>query len=111
MIVQETRQMIRPFCYDDFMHGEGIPIVEEVAGVADVPQLPRKPWARTGGAGTFIQLMGTVQAEEGIYVAEIPGVGALNPEIRRQFEEELSKDGIECRMPPMTYRNEPVTMV
>ena len=88
MIVQETRQMIRPFCYDDFMHGEGIPIVEEVAGVADVTQLPRKPWARTGGTGTFIQLISAVQVEEGIYVTEIPGGGALNPE-RHLYEEAI----------------------
>ena len=88
MIVQETRQMTRPFCYDDFIHGEGIPIVEEVAGVSDVTLLPRKPWARTGGMGTFIQLMSTVQSEEGIYVAEIPGGGALNPE-RHLYEEQI----------------------
>ena len=88
MSLQDIRQMARPFFYEEFMQGEGIPIVDAVAGVDDVTLLPRKPWARTGGTGTFIQLRGTVQAEAGIYVAEIPGGGALNPE-RHLYEEEI----------------------
>ena len=88
MGLQGIRNMTRPFFYEEFMQGEGIPIVDAVAGVDDVTQLPRKPWARTGGTGTFIQLVSTVQAEGGIYVAEIPGGGALNPE-RHLYEEEI----------------------
>ena len=88
MGLQTIRNMTRPFFYEEFMQGEGIPIVDAVAGVDDVTQLPRKLWARTGGTGTFIQLMSTVQSEAGIYVAEIPGGGALNPE-RHLYEEEI----------------------
>ena len=88
MTLQATRKMSRGFFYEEYMRGEGIPIAEAVAGVGDVTQLPRKPWARTGGTGTFIQLLGPVQSEAGIYVAEIPGGGALNPE-RHLFEKEI----------------------
>ena len=88
MTLQATRKMSRGFFYEEYMRGEGIPVAEAVAGVGDVTQLPRKPWARTGGTGTFIQLLGPVQSEAGIYVAEIPGGGALNPE-RHLFEKEI----------------------
>ncbi|MEE8519059.1 MAG: cupin domain-containing protein [Dehalococcoidia bacterium] len=76
------------FPYQDYMRDEGIPLFEEVAGVADVTALPREPWARTGGLGTFMQLRGSFQAERGLYVAEIPGGQALNPE-HHVFEEEI----------------------
>ena len=62
------------------MEQEGIPIVDTVAGTDDLAALPRKPWARTGGSGTFVQMLSTKQAERGLYVAEIPGGKALNPE-------------------------------
>ena len=88
MSLQDMRRMTNPFFYEEYMQGEGIPIVDAVAGVDDVTLLPRKPWARMGGAGTFIQMLGTFQAEAGIYVAEIPGGGALNPE-RHLYEEEI----------------------
>ena len=88
MTLQATRKMSRGFFYEEYMRGEGIPVLEETAGLDDVTLLPRKPWARTGGTGTFIQLAGPVQDQAGIYVAEIPGGGALNPE-RHLFEEEI----------------------
>ena len=72
-------EMIR-FAYEDWMTQEGIPIYEASAGVDDVIELPRRPWARMGGYGTFVQLDGPKQAERGVYVVEIPGGGALNPE-------------------------------
>jgi quercetin dioxygenase-like cupin family protein len=85
----EIRQRIpNEFPYDEFMKREGIPIHEAVVGVEDVTQLPRKPWARMGGLGTFIQLRGTFQSQRGIYIAEIPGGGALEPE-RHLYEEEI----------------------
>lgn len=66
--------------YLAWMEKEGIPIAEAMGGLDDVTQLPREPWARMGGKGTFIQLRGAAEAQRGIYVAEIPGGGALNPE-------------------------------
>lgn len=77
MVVRERRTQ---FPYDVYMEREGLPVYEAVAGVDDVTALPRKPWARLGGRGTFIQLQGTFESERGIYVADIPGSGALNPE-------------------------------
>jgi quercetin dioxygenase-like cupin family protein len=66
--------------YEEWMEQEGIPIYEAVAGTGDVTTLPRKPWARTGGLGTFVQMLGPRQAERGVYVCEIPGGKALEPE-------------------------------
>ncbi len=44
--------------YEEWMEKEGIPIYESITGVADITELPRRPWARMGGSGTFIQLEG-----------------------------------------------------
>ena len=74
--------------YEKYMEEEGIPIYHTPAGVYDVTELPRRPWARTGGVGTFVTLRGSIEAERGIYVAEIPGGGALNPE-RHLYEEAI----------------------
>lgn len=72
--------------YDDWMGQEGIPVAEHLAGVDDLTALPRRPWARTGGLGTFVQMLGPVQAERGLYVLEIPAGKALEPE-RHMYEE------------------------
>ena len=66
--------------YEKWMKDEGIPIHEAAVGVDDITALPRRPWARMGGLGTFLQLLGTVELQRGLYIAEIPGGGALNPE-------------------------------
>ena len=66
--------------YQKYMEQEGIPIYETVGGVEDAAELPRGPWARTGGLGTFIEMRGMIEGNRGTYVAEIPGGGALNPE-------------------------------
>lgn len=85
----EARERIgNQFPYQLYMEGEGIPIHHATVGVADVTALPRERWARTGGLGTFIQLTGTFQSENGIYVLEIPPGQALEPE-RHLFEAEL----------------------
>jgi quercetin dioxygenase-like cupin family protein len=76
------------FPYDQYMAGEGLPIHEAVVGVEDVTALPRAPWGRTGGRGTFIQLRGTFESMRGLYVGEIPGGGALEPE-RHLYEKEI----------------------
>ena len=72
--------------YEKFLEEEGIPVYDTLAAVFDVTELPRKPWPRTGGLGTYITMVSTTDAMRGIYVAEIPGGGALNPE-RHLFEE------------------------
>jgi quercetin dioxygenase-like cupin family protein len=78
----------KTFAYDDYMAAEGIPVYRAQVGVEDVTELPRAPWARTGGLATFIQLHGTFQCERGVYVGEIPGGAALEPE-RHLYEEEI----------------------
>jgi mannose-6-phosphate isomerase-like protein (cupin superfamily) len=68
------------------MEKEGVPVYEAMGGVDDLSALPRRPWARMGGQGTFIVLRGPEEAGKGLYVAEIPPGGALNPE-RHLYDE------------------------
>ncbi|MBI2328244.1 MAG: cupin domain-containing protein [Chloroflexi bacterium] len=70
----------RPFFYKEWMEKEGVPIYETPVGIEDVAELPRRPWARMGGSGTFIELDGAKQDYKGLYVVEIPAGGALEPE-------------------------------
>jgi len=78
-------KFLRPkSAYDLFMEEQGIPIYREI-GVRKVQDLPRRPWKRMGGSGTFIQLLGT-EGLWGCYVVEVPGAGALNAE-RHLYEE------------------------
>ncbi|HLB29683.1 MAG TPA: cupin domain-containing protein [Dehalococcoidia bacterium] len=67
-----------------WMEQEGIPIIEAY-GIEDLNDLPRKPWARMGGSGAYIELKGQ-EGVTGMYVVEIPSGGALNPE-RHLYEE------------------------
>lgn len=67
-----------PMPYDRFMEEQEIPIFRDV-GISKVQNLPLKPWKRTGGKGSFIQLFGT-EGLWGAYVIEVPGAGALNAE-------------------------------
>jgi quercetin dioxygenase-like cupin family protein len=69
--------------YDLFMESEGIPIFRGF-GIKRVQDLPRKPWKRLGGTGTYIQLTGT-EGKWGCYLVEVPAAGELNPE-RHLFE-------------------------
>jgi len=85
----EIREPIsNQFPYQAFMEREGLPIHHAVVGVDDVTALPRAPWARTGGLGTFIELTGTFQSERGIYVGEIPGGQELKPE-KHLYEKQI----------------------
>ena len=68
----------RETSYEAWLREEGIPIIEGY-GVEDVTELPRKPWARTGGQGAYIQLTG-MEGFTGMYVGEIPAGEALNIE-------------------------------
>ncbi len=69
-----------PGYFETWVETEGIPIHEETVGVYDITELPREPWARTGGLGTYIKTLGSYQAEQAMYVLEIPPGQALEPE-------------------------------
>ncbi|MFQ5683530.1 MAG: ethanolamine ammonia lyase-activating protein [Candidatus Binatia bacterium] len=69
--------MERLTTYEKWIREEGIPIMEGYS-VEDLRDVPREPWARTGGKGAFIQLRG-MEGFTGMYLAEIPQGGALNP--------------------------------
>jgi hypothetical protein len=85
-------KFLRPnTAYDNFMESQGIPIYRDI-GVRRVQDLPRKPWKRMGGTGTFIQLLGT-EGLWGCYVVEVPGAGALNPEKHLYEEQYLVVEG------------------
>jgi mannose-6-phosphate isomerase-like protein (cupin superfamily) len=70
--------------YFKWMHDEGIPVLKGY-GVEDVRKLELSPWKRTGGKGTFVSLYG-MEGTTGMYVAEIPPGGALEPE-KHMYEE------------------------
>jgi quercetin dioxygenase-like cupin family protein len=70
--------------YDLFIEAQGISIHRDI-GVHRVQDLPLSPWKRLGGRGIAIQLLGT-EGMYGLYVVEVPGKGALNPE-RHLYEE------------------------
>ncbi len=64
--------------YQRWLKGEGIPVVEGF-GVEDVREMRMGAWRRTGGNGAFLNLYG-LEGATGMYVAEIPPGGALEPE-------------------------------
>jgi mannose-6-phosphate isomerase-like protein (cupin superfamily) len=70
--------------YCQWMKSEGVPIAEGFS-VEDVRELKLSPWRRLGGSGAFVHLYG-MEGQTGMYVAEIPAGGALNPE-RHLYEE------------------------
>jgi mannose-6-phosphate isomerase-like protein (cupin superfamily) len=70
--------------YERFMEQEAIPVFRGI-GARDLRELPLEPWKRMGGRGTFLQLDGT-DGLSGLYLAEVPPRGALNPE-RHLYEE------------------------
>ncbi|MFC1943321.1 cupin domain-containing protein [Chloroflexota bacterium] len=73
-------EAVRKGTCEEWMEKEGIPIYESPVGVEDVKELPRGPWARLGGRGTFIQTEGTKESGAVLYVVEIPAGGSLEPE-------------------------------
>ncbi|UXN57976.1 cupin domain-containing protein [Phyllobacterium zundukense] len=74
----------QPTPYDQFMVEEAIPVFRDL-GVSSVKNLPLKPWKRTGGRGTYIQLLGT-ETKWGCHLVEVPAAGALHPE-KHMYEE------------------------
>src|ERR1700745_4101430 len=83
----ELREMLASLSrtgYCQWMKNEGVPIGEGF-GVEDVYGLKLSPWRRMGGNGAFVHLYG-MESQTGMYVAEIPPGGALNPG-RHLYEE------------------------
>lgn len=70
--------------YFQWIRREALPIVAG-HGLEDVREIRLAPWKRTGGKGAFIHLYG-MTGVTGMYVAEIPPGGALQPE-RHLYEE------------------------
>ncbi|MDP2647371.1 MAG: cupin domain-containing protein, partial [Desulfobacterales bacterium] len=70
--------------YVQWMKKEGLPVIEG-HGVEDLRKLELAPWPRMGGKGIFINLYG-FEGVTGMYVAEIPPRGSLEPE-RHLYEE------------------------
>ncbi|MGH7832067.1 MAG: cupin domain-containing protein [Candidatus Binatia bacterium] len=71
--------------YHQWMKNEGIPVVVG-HGLEDVREIELVPWRRTGGLGSFVHLHG-MEGLTGMYIAEIPPGGALEPE--KHIYEEL----------------------
>ncbi len=80
----ETMKSLQKTAYHKWMKSEGVPVIEAY-GVEDVREIGLSPWRRTGGKGAFIHLYG-MEGTTGMYVAEIPPGGALEPE-RHLYEE------------------------
>jgi oxalate decarboxylase/phosphoglucose isomerase-like protein (cupin superfamily) len=71
--------------YFRWMRKQGIPVIEGY-GLADVRDVETKFWPRIGGKAAFLNLYG-MEGVTGMYVAEIPAGGALEPE--KHFYEEV----------------------
>jgi oxalate decarboxylase/phosphoglucose isomerase-like protein (cupin superfamily) len=71
--------------YFRWMEHQGIPVVGGY-GLEDVRNVEMAHWPRTGGRAAFINLYG-MEGVTGMYVAEIPAGGALEPE--KHFYEEV----------------------
>lgn len=74
----QTEQAPRQSAYQQWIAQEGIPILHG-HGITDVMNLELRPWGRLGGRGAYIDLMG-MEGITGMYLAEIPPGGALEPE-------------------------------
>ncbi|MFC2060227.1 cupin domain-containing protein [Chloroflexota bacterium] len=72
--------------YEKWMEQQEIPVIRAF-GVEDVNQVPRAFWPYLGCPTAFIHLDG-MEGWTGMYVAEIPPGGSLNPE-KHLYEEEI----------------------
>ena len=81
---QDSMASLQGTGYYRWMQSEGIPVVEGFS-VEDVRAIELGPWRRLGGKGAFVNLFG-MEGQTGMYAAEIPPGGALNPE-RHMYEE------------------------
>ena len=71
--------------YFKWMARQGIPIIDGY-GLEDVREVATADWPRIGGKAAFLNLYG-MEGVTGMYVAEIPAGGALEPE--KHFYEEV----------------------
>ncbi len=85
VLINELKASFGRTTYAKWMEAEGIPVFDGY-GLEDVRDLKISPWSRLGGKGAFIQLYGMMEGSRGMYVAEIPPGGALEPE-RHLYEE------------------------
>src|SRR6266567_3823464 len=65
--------------FAEWLAEEGVAVYEGFS-VEDVRELELKPWPRIGGNACFINLYAFIEAGNGVYVAEIPPHGSLEPE-------------------------------
>ncbi len=70
--------------YDHFMESDEIPIYRGL-GMSDIRDIPKRPWKRLGGLGSYIQLDGT-DGKLGMYALEMPPRSETNIE-RHLYEE------------------------
>jgi oxalate decarboxylase/phosphoglucose isomerase-like protein (cupin superfamily) len=71
--------------YFQWMARQGIPVMDGY-GIEDIREVAMDFWPRLGGRAAFINLYG-MEGVTGMYVAEIPAGGALEPE--KHFYEEV----------------------
>jgi len=65
--------------FASWLEAESVSVFEGFA-VEDVRELDLHPWPRIGGRAAFINLYAFMEAGNGVYVAEIPPGGKLEPE-------------------------------
>jgi oxalate decarboxylase/phosphoglucose isomerase-like protein (cupin superfamily) len=82
--LEKLSKSFQATAYYHWMKEEGIPVIEDY-GIEDVRRVELSPWRRTGGMGAFICLYG-MEGTTGMYVAEIPPGGTLEPE-KHLYEE------------------------
>jgi hypothetical protein len=78
--------------YEGFMEEEGVPVYRGIIGAHDIRELSLGRWERMDGNGAFLYLDG-LEGIKGLYVLEIPGAGALNPERHLYHEFYLVLEG------------------
>ncbi len=72
--------------YENWIATEGLPVIKDYS-VFDLMTVPVKPWARKGGLGVYLNLVGS----EGVvdaYLCEIPPGGSLLPQ-KHLYEETI----------------------
>src|SRR4051794_39482303 len=74
-----------PSSFSKWIAQEAIPVAEGY-GIERVLDLPRGPWKRVGGLGTYIKLQG-MEGITSAHVTEIPPGDVLNPE--KHLHEEI----------------------
>jgi mannose-6-phosphate isomerase-like protein (cupin superfamily) len=70
--------------YEKWLGKEGLPVIKDY-GVTDLMAVYLKPWARKGGLGAYINMIGA-EGNADAYLCEIPPGGALLPQ-RHLYEE------------------------